>query len=650
MKPLSKRIYALSAIALAVVLFIALNIVANTWLGAARLDLTRNGLYTVSPGTKATLAKVQEPINLRFYFSREPATGYASIVAYAGRVRDMLQEYSALSGGKVVVAEVDPTPFTPAEDEAVAQGLTGAPAQNGDAVYFGLVGTNTLNGHEVIPFFDQTREQYLEYDLSSLVYKLSQPQKPKLGILTALPMESGAGGLAAALSGQSHPYAILQQLRGTYNVQMLETTTDRIPADISTLIVAHPSGFSDATLYAIDQFVLRGGHAIVFVDPLAESMNQGNPGLPDQGDRSSSTLGPIFKSWGVNFDVSKVVTDAELAQQVQVNGPGGAPRVVDYIAWMKMSPTNANTSDPVTSNLQQLNIASAGALKAAQGATTKFTPLLTSSTTAALTDAMQIRLVQNPDDLLRRFAPTGERFNIAARITGPAKTAFPNGAPKPEAKPAEPPGADAAKTDTGPLPPQVQDSKDINVIVIADSDLLEDRFWVQVQNLLGQQVAIPTSDNGALVMNAVENMMGSNDLISLRTRERSDHPFIVVQQLRRDAERRFLAQEQALQEKVTQTEASLRALQGQGGEQGQNTPASQVFSKEQQAQIDKFRRDLVETRASLRQVQANLRRDVEKLGTTLALLNIVLVPIFIAAAAAGLALLRGRRRARARGL
>ncbi|HYM18261.1 MAG TPA: Gldg family protein [Micropepsaceae bacterium] len=650
MKPLSKRIYALSAIALAVVLFIALNIVANTWLGTARLDLTRNGLYTVSPGTKETLAKVQEPINLRFYYSRDAATGYAAIVAYAGRIRDLLQEYAALSGGKVVVSEVDPQPFTPAEDEAVAQGLSGAPAQNGDAVYFGLVGTNTLNGHEVIPFFDQAREQYLEYDLSSLVYKLSQPSKPKLGILTALPLESGSGGIAAALSGASHPFAILQQLRGTYDVQMLDTMTDRIPADISTLIVAHPAGFSDATLYAVDQFVLKGGHAIVFVDPLAEVMNQGNQGLPDQGDRSSSTLGPIFKSWGVNYDATKVVTDADLAQQVQVAGPGGQPRVIDYIAWMRMTPANVNASDPVTGNLQQLNIASAGALKPAQGATTKFTPLLTSSTTAALADAMQIRLVQNPDELLRRFAPTGERFNIAARITGPVKTAFPNGAPKPEAKPTEPPGADGEKKDAGPLPAQIQDAKDINVIVIADSDLLDDRFWVQVQNLLGQQVAIPTSDNGAFVMNAVENMMGSNDLISLRTRERSDRPFIVVQQLRRDAERRFLAQEQTLQQKVTQTEASLRALQGQGGEQGQNAPPGQVLSKEQQTQIEKFRRDLVETRASLRQVQANLRRDVENLGTTLAFLNIAVVPIFVAAAALGLALLRGRRRARARGL
>ena len=157
MNRLSRRAYALIAIALAVVLFVAVNIVSNTWLGTAQLDLTQNQLYTVSPGTKATLDKLPEPVTLRFYFSREPASSYASIVAYAQRVRDLLQEYSALGHGKIIFEEIDPRPFTPAEDDAVAQGLTGAPTQEGDNVYFGLVGTNTLAGHEVIPFFDQSR-------------------------------------------------------------------------------------------------------------------------------------------------------------------------------------------------------------------------------------------------------------------------------------------------------------------------------------------------------------------------------------------------------------------------------------------------------------------------------------------------------------
>jgi ABC-type uncharacterized transport system involved in gliding motility auxiliary subunit len=249
---------------------------------------------------------------------------------------------------------------------------------------------------------------------------------------------------------------------------------------------------------------------------------------------------------------------------------------------------------------------------------------------------------------LRRFAPTGEKFVIGARVSGPAKTGFPNGAPAAAAKPPGDPN-EAPKPDAGPLPEQVKDAKDINVVIVADSDLFEDRFWVQVQNMLGQRIAVPSADNGALVMNAVENMMGSNDLISLRTRERSARPFVVVDQLRRNAEGRFLAEEQQLQEKVTATEASLRQLQGQNG-QNQTPGAAPVLNKEQQAQIDKFRRDLVTTRASLRQVQASLRQNVESLGTTLAFLNIALVPILIGAAAIAVSYMRQRRRARARGL
>lgn len=648
MKPISHRVYALSAIALGVVLFLAVNIVSNQWLSVARLDLTENGLYTVSPGTKATLSKLKEPITLRFYFSRAPATGYASIVAYATRIRDLLKEYSAYAGGKIILEEIDPAPFTPAEDEAVAQGLTGAPTQDGENVYFGLVGTNTLAGHEVIPFFDQGREEYLEYDLTSMVYKLSRTQKPKLAILSALPLESGAGGLQAALAGNSNPYVVYQQLRDNYDVQMLDPmTTDRIPTDASTLIVAHPANFSATVQYAIDQFVMRGGHAIVFLDPLSESSVQGGPGAQDQGDKSSSTLGPVLTAWGVDFDVTKVVGDAELAQPVQFGGgPGGQPRVVDYIAWMRMTPNNFDRTDPITANLQVLNVATAGSLKQHQGATTKFQPLLQTSSTSGQLNSIEIRTVQNPNDLLRRFQPTGARFVIGARLTGAAKTAFPAGPPaaaaKPPADPNEPP------KDTGPLPAQVKEAKDINVVVFGDSDLLDDRFWVQVQNVVGQRVAVPSADNGAMVMNAVENMMGSNDLISLRTRERSARPFVVVDQIRRSAESRFLAEEQQLQQKVQTTEASLRQLQGQGQNQTQN--GAPVLNRAQQTQIEKFRADLVQSRASLRQVQASLREDVERLGTVLALLNIALVPLLIAAAAIGLSFLRQRRRAKARAL
>jgi ABC-type uncharacterized transport system involved in gliding motility auxiliary subunit len=413
-------------------------------------------------------------------------------------------------------------------------------------------------------------------------------------------------------------------------------------------MVVHPAGFSDQAMYAIDQFVLRGGHAIVFVDPMSEVLNNQSPGQQDL-EKGTSNLPPLFTAWGVDFDQSKIVGDGELAQQVQVAGPAG-PQVTGYLAWMRMLPANFNADDPVTGNLQQLNIATAGALKHRMGATTTFTPLLQSSSTAALIDTIQIRVTQRPQDLLRRFEPTGERFTIAARVSGPVMTAFPNGAPPPAPEAPPVPGAapPPPPPPTTPLPEQLKETADINVIVVADTDLLDDRFWVNVQNLLGQRIAIPTADNGAMVQNFVENMMGSNDLISLRTRERPTRPFVLVDNLRRQAESQFLAEERALQDRVTQTEASLRALQGQGGDENPTGPL--VLSAEQQKQVDQFRQDLIQSRQSLRQVQANLRRDVENLGTALAVLNIAAVPVLVAAAAIGLAVLRNRRRSRARGM
>jgi ABC-type uncharacterized transport system involved in gliding motility auxiliary subunit len=335
-----------------------------------------------------------------------------------------------------------------------------------------------------------------------------------------------------------------------------------------------------------------------------------------------------------------------LAQPVQVNGQNGQPQVLDYLAWLRLTPENFNTSDPVTANLQMINMASAGALKQHAGASTKFLPLLTSTTMAGLLDSIQVRVTQNPSDLLRRFEPTGAKYVLGARISGPAKTAFPNGPPAPDAKSADAATSDAAKN-PAPLPSQIKDSQNINVLVFSDSDMLDDRFWVQVQNVLGQRVAVPSADNGALVMNAVENMMGSNDLISLRTRERSARPFLVVDRIRRDAETRFLSEEQQLQQKVTATEATLKQLQGQNPQSQGGAP---VLNKAQQDQIDKFRHDLVDARASLRQVQANLRQNVERLGNVLAFINIALVPILIGAAAIALSMLRRRRRARARGM
>ncbi len=637
MKPLSRRLYALGALALAAVIFVALNIAADATFTTSRLDLTQNGLYTLSPGTLHTLDQLGEPIVLKFYYSKKVAAQYAQINAYAGRVRDLLGEYAAHSHGKIILEEIDAEPFTPAEDEASAAGLTGAPTDTGDFVYFGLVGTNTIDGKEAIPFFAQEREPYLEYDLTSLIYRLGTPKKPVIGIISSLPLESGAGGMAAMLQGQSQPFMIYAELSQTYATKMIDPNFDRIPADVSVLLIAHPPPLPPRQLYAIDQYVLGGGHALVFLDPMSEvamAAQGGGQGMAP----SSSDMKQLLRAWGVDYDSSKVVLDRALAQAVQTSTDPRNP-VERYPMWLHLDSSDFDSSDQVTANLQALNLASVGALSPLKGATTTFEPLVRSSDEASLMDAMQAHLDPRPADLMAQVVPTGKRYTIAARISGPVKTAFPGGPPTLTtvgAKPAPPKNQPAQlKLSKGP----------INVIVMADSDIFDDRFWVHIESLYGRRLAAPFADNGAFVLNALENLSGSNDLISLRTRATSNRPFVVVQKLQGRAQARFQQEADALKQRLAETESRLHALE-QGGPNGQPQSAT-TLTAEQKREIAAFRREVATTRTELRDVQHSLRKEVDALGALLAFVNIALVPILVAGFAIVLAFLRRRRRARA---
>jgi ABC-type uncharacterized transport system involved in gliding motility auxiliary subunit len=640
MKVLSRSSFSYVLIALGVVLFFAINILSNIWFGAARIDLTESGLYTVSDGTRAILSDLEEPITLRFFFSRDAATGFATVNAYANRVRDLLQEYVALAGGNILFEEIDPRAFTPEEDQAVAYGLSGAPVQGGDTVYFGLAGTNSTDGQEVIPFFTSDREDQLEYDLSALVYRLSRAEPPRLGVLSTVPLSSGLGGMMAMMQGNAQPFAIYQQLTETFEVEQIPLNADRIPEEISTLLVVHPADFDAGTRYAIDQFVMRGGNAIIIVDPLSEIAGAASGGFGGTEIGESSDLPELFDAWGIEYDPAKVVADAEIAQRVRF-GTAQAPQTLEYIVWLRTTELNFDQGDLVTTDLQLVNIATPGAISAAEGATTSFTPLITSSATSALIDSFRVRATQNPADLLRDFAPMGGPFTLAARVSGPASSGFPDGAPPPATDEA----AEAPLEEPEPLPAHIATTEGINLIVVADADLLDDRFWVTAQNVLGQRFLIPSADNGAFLINAVENMMGSNDLISLRTRAPVPRTFTVVEDLRREAEAQFLDEERRLQESIAATEAQLQELQGQGAEGEQ-----QLVTPEQQAAIENFRQELLNSRAALRAVQANLRGDVERLGWWLTAVNTALVPILVAIAGIVIALVRRRRRLQARGI
>ena len=599
---MTRRAYALAVLVLAVVLFLAVNIFSDAFFTTARLDLTENGQFTLAAGTRDIIARLPEPVTLKFYYSRKVAADYASTAAYAKRVRDLLAEYAALSHGKIVLEDVDPEPFTPEEDAATSAGLTGAPTDSGDTVYFGLVGTNRIDGKEVIPYFTPEREQYLEYDITALLYRLSNPKKPLIGVLTSLPLAGGP---------QGQPLTIYSELTQNFDTQIIPPSFTSLPAGMDVLLLAQPGTLNPAQLQAIDQFVLKGGRALVFVDPdseLAQSAPGQPPGAPDAG------LQPLLRAWGGAHIPNKLLGDKLLAQQVQTQDPRNPVSL--YPIWLHLTPDNFDRVDPVTANLQSLNLASTGALSPRKGATTKFVTLVASSNQAGLLDRAQVAFNPRPQDLMSAITPTGHPFAIAARVSGPARSAFPG-----------------AQVSHG----------NINVLVMADSDIFDDRFWVHADNVYGKQVATPFADNAAFVLDAVENLTGSDDLISLRTRTAAVRPFTVVRALQAQAEAQYQETAQALQARLTATQQRLQQLQqGEGG----HTVTEAGLTPQQQAEIERFKRELVDTRAQLRDVQHNLRKDIDTLGSILAFINIALVPLLVALFALILGRIRRRRAAR----
>ncbi|HEY1504077.1 MAG TPA: Gldg family protein [Stellaceae bacterium] len=648
---MSRRSLAVIGLLSAAILFVAVNVISSRMLGATRIDLTQGKLYTLSAGTRATLTKLDEPIVLRFYYSKKLGNEIPSYGVYAQRVREMLEEYAAAANGRLQLQELDPLPFSAVEDRAVAFGLQGVPLdQGGEQIYFGLAATNSTDDLQTIPFFQPEREQFLEYDLTKLIHSLAFPKKPVIGLVTDLPLE---GDMMAAMQGQPMvPYAVIDQLKPLYQIKDLSTEMDSIPSDVDVLMIAHPQHLSDKTLYAVDQYVLGGGKALVFVDPNSETQQMHPSQLNPPGMPLDSNMPKLFKAWGLSMDPNQVAGDRRAARRVNA-GTQQHVEAMDYVAWLSLDQQDLNHESPITADLTHINMASAGILEPAKDAKTTFTPLITTSIDSMPIDVARIKGVGGVPDvggLLHDFKPSGEKLVLAAQVTGTAETAFPDGSPKDEkdakdkkddsAKPADAKSADAAKPAPAG-PPQIKTSaKPIDVIVVADTDVLEDRFWEQSQDFFGQTVVIPVANNGDFVANALDSLAGGDDLIALRSRGTSARPFTLVDNIQRAADARYQATEKDLQTKLKDTQDKIKQVQDQGGRPGV------ALANEQEQAIDNFRTDMLSIRQQLRQVQLALRQDINRLQAVTEFFNIALVPILVAIVALIIGWVRFRRRKR----
>jgi ABC-type uncharacterized transport system involved in gliding motility auxiliary subunit len=607
-----------SSLLLVAIAFVAAVIVSNQLFRGWHFDLTENKLYTLSDGTKRILDGIDEPINLYFYFSDKAAGNVPSLRDYANRVRDLLEEFEGAAGGNINLSVIDPIAFSEEEDRATQFGLQGVGIAGGtDPIYMGLAGTDSVDNVEVIPFFQPDKEEFLEYDIAKLVSTLAQPERAVVGFVSALPM---AGDFNPQTQQMQQPWVVYQQASQLFEMRSLGTDFESIDDDISLLWVVQPRNLSDQTQYAIDQFVLRGGKALIFVDPLAESdpappMQGMPPGMPPQSQ--GSDLPALFGGWGISFSPDEIVADAELA--LQISGTRGGPPI-RHFSYLGLTERQFNGDDVVTADLNSINLGTAGHFTVAEDSGIEIEPLLTSSTTAQTLPAARFSFLPDPTALQDGFSPTGTEYVIAARVSSTLKSAFPNGLRElsvdtgdGDAEDAVPP-ADHIAVSSGPA----------NLILVADVDMLSDLMWVQVQNFFGQQIANAFASNGAFVVNALESLSGSSDLIGVRSRASYTRPFTRVEALRVVAESQYRQTEQRLQSELADTEARLGELQSSREDTG-----SLLMTPEQEAEIDRFIDQRADIRKELRAVQRDLDKNIEDLGTKLKILNIALVPVLI---------------------
>jgi len=628
---LSRSALAWGSLALAAVILLSVNLISSVGFRDWQADMTEERLFTISPGTREVLRNIDEPIELRFYFSKKLGEASPTYARYFARLQRMLDRFSALSAGKLKVSYFDPEPFSPEEDLAVAAGLRRvAYNAEGDVAYFGLTGTNSTDNRETIEFFYPDRETFIEYDVTKLIHSLAHPKKPVIGVITGLPLD-GERNPMTQMPGE--PWLIMQQIRELFDVRTLEQNAETIPSDIDVLLIAQPNALTPQAAYAIDQYMLGGGRAVVLIDPAPEVTQFADLGQTREG---IDELAKLLKAWGIEFDRTAVAADINHAQRVRFGRAGET--VTDYVAWLGLDARNIDKNDVLAAGIETLNLATPGILKPVEGATTKIAPIVQTSP-----DAMQVALTDvgvraDPIKLLQEYKPGGKPFILVARVSGEAKSAFPDGPPKEKGASAST-ETDAAKGDGGEEAEKKQlKSGSVNAIVIADSDMLADRFWVEERDLLGQSVAVPTAQNAALVIGALENLTGSDALIALRGRGVIDRPFTLVEDLRRNAERQFREKEQKLTQRLQELQDELAKLE---------TPKEGMaaLSAAETEAANKFRAEMLQTRRELRDVKLALRRDIDRLDGWLKFANIALVPLLIGAGGVGVTLWRRRSKA-----
>jgi ABC-type uncharacterized transport system involved in gliding motility auxiliary subunit len=636
MKKVETWLFPVAAVVAVLVILVAVNVLGNFL--KFRGDLTENKIYTLSPGTKKILDKLDTPVEIRFYYSKDNSSMPVPLRTYAQEIEDLLSEYQQAGHGKIQVVKLDPKPDSDAEDSARldgVQGQTTAANLTGDRIYLGLA-VSCLDAKTAISFLSPDRETLLEYDISRAISSVVNPKKVVVGVMSALPVLGRAATPMMMMQQQrgSDPWVFVQELKQNYTVREVPLTAEKIDDDISVLLVAFPKGITESAQFAIDQFMLRGGKMVALLDPFSfvDAQMSGQQGMM-RGETYSANLDKLLKTWGLEFTASKVVADPNLATRIQrQNSSAESDMTV-----LTISGDTINKSDPLGASTSDLLLPFAGAFTGTPVSGLKEEVLVSSTPQAGLVDANMAML--GGEGARKFYKPGNTPLAMAIRLSGKFKTAFPEGKPA-AANPTPTPAASPTPSAT-PTPTYLKEGANEGVaVLIGDSDFAFDQIAGREQQMLNQVVFTPTNGNINLIESSVELLAGDSNLMSIRSRTSANRPFVVVNKMEAAAQDKYQSKIDELEAGLTQARQKLSELQS-----SKQADQRSVLSPEQQGEIKKFQENEAQIDKQLKQVRKELRQEIDSLQNWLKWLNIALMPVVVTCIGLGLAFFKKRSRA-----
>jgi ABC-type uncharacterized transport system involved in gliding motility auxiliary subunit len=615
LKKLGTFFFSIGGVAAALVIVVVINFVFSSL--HTRIDLTEDKVYTLSDGTREILKNLDTKVTIRFYYTKDEKQMPVFLKNYARRIEDLLYEYRQVSPKFIKIEKLDPKPDTDAEDSASLDGIDGQMVQLGEKIYLG-VSVSSLDEKFAIPFLTPQRERLLEYDLSRAITRVASPEKPVVGVMSALPVMGTRATPQMMQQGQFQgqpEWMAITELKNDFDVKEIPLTAEEIEADIDVLMVIHPRGITPATEFAIDQFVLRGGKLVAFVDPLSiiDRQNNGANSRMGGGPQTSSGLDKLFAAWGVTFDKTKVVADQTF--MTQTSGRNGQPE--NNMTVLSMTQAGVSTNEVATSQIGSLLMPFAGSFAGTPTEGLSRSVLLKSSSASQMVEGFLATM--GAQAIASDFKSDGEEKALAVRLSGKFKTAFPEG------KPGSTPPAPDAPADEKKAESLKASDKENHVVLVADADMLFDQFCVRVQNFFGQRVVQPVNANMSLAQNVIEQMAGDENLINARSRAIKNRPFTLIAKMRAEAEERYRSKIKDLEGELQETQRNLNELQRAKEDQNQKF----ILSPEQKAELEKFRNLQVETNRKLKDLRKDLRREIDSLQNSLKWKNILAMPVAV---------------------